>query len=116
MSLSKTVLTACLVVAAAGCSASPPMPAADSTAASVATTAHLVRDVRAANTSGDLALARQLVESARTAEGVTPTVLVAQSWVGRGALAVGDLETAEAVGRKTYADAQEVLKGRQLDD
>ena len=101
------------VAALVGCSPSPPS-LADAAAPSRAT--NLVREVRAANTAGDISRARQLVETAREVEGTTPTVLVAQSWVGRGALAAGDLDTAEAVGRQTYAEVQQALEARGLDD
>lgn len=76
----------------------------------------LVKAVRAANASGDRAAASALVDQARAAEGVTPTVLVAQSWAGRGALAAGDLDTAAALARKTYDEARGLLKTRGLDD
>lgn len=101
------------VAAMAACSAPPPAPA-DAAGPSNATT--LVRDVRAANTAGDAARARQLVETARKVEGTTPIVLVAQSWVGRGALAAGDLDAAEDAGQRTYADVQDMLRTRGLDD
>ncbi len=112
MSLSKLVTAAC-VAGVVGCSPSPP---ASSGAAAPSPATNLVRAVRAANTAGDAARARHLVETAREVEGTTPTVLLAQSWVGRGALSAGDLDTAEAVARRTYADVQEALKIRGLDD
>lgn len=76
----------------------------------------LVKAVRAATASGDRAGAAALVDQARAAEGVTPRVLVAQSWAGRGALAAGDLDTADALARKTYDEARSLLKTRGLDD
>lgn len=78
-------------------------------------TPNLVREVRAANTAGDVARGAALVDAAR-ASGVTPTVLLAQSWVGRGALAADDLETAERVGQQTHVEALELLGDRPLDD
>lgn len=79
-------------------------------------TSTLVADVRAANAAGDAARAKTLVEEARATAGVTPVVLVAQSWVGRGALAAGDLDTAEQVGRRTYDEAGALLATRPLDE
>lgn len=76
----------------------------------------LVAAVRAANAAGEREAAAALVSRAREAYGQTPTVLVAQSWVGRGALAAGDLDTAETVGRRTYDEVQTVLQARALDD
>jgi thiol-disulfide isomerase/thioredoxin len=78
--------------------------------------ADLVKAVRAANAAGDGEEAAALVDEARADNGPTPTVLVAQSWVGRGALAAGDLDKAEAVGHQTYAEAQALLRTRGLDD
>lgn len=99
------LLTAGVLAASLACGRSEPPPA----------TTTLVAEVRAANTAGDAVRARTLVEEARTTAGVTPVVLVAQSWVGRGALATGDLDTAEQVGRRTYDEAVALLASRPLD-
>ncbi len=91
-------------------------PEAGLDAGSGAARGDLVKAVRSAIASGDRQRAAVLVEEARAAEGASPTVLLAQSWVGRGALAEGDLDTAEAVGRRTYDEVQQALRGRSLDE
>ncbi len=88
-------------------------PADDAPAAD--TPQDLVRAVRSANAAGDVARGAALVEAARADAGVTPAVLVAQSWVGRGALAAGDLEIAERWGRQTHDETLVALDGRSPD-
>ena len=84
--------------------------------ASVATQpSPLVTEVRAAIKANDLPKAAALVAAFQKAQGVTPEMLEALSWVGRGALAAGDLDQAERVARETYDLSTALLKTRRLD-
>jgi thiol-disulfide isomerase/thioredoxin len=80
-----------------------------------AQTSPLVVEVRAAIKANDLAKAAGVVSAFRKAQGVTPEMLEAQSWIGRGALAAGDLNQAERVARETYELSTAMLKSRGLD-
>lgn len=75
----------------------------------------LVTDVRSAIKADDLTKAESIAASHRKAHGVTPEMLEALSWVGRGALAAGDLDRAERVARETYDLSTGMLKTRALD-
>ena len=75
----------------------------------------LVTEVRAAIKANDLPKAASIVGAFRKAQGVTPEMLEALSWVGRGALAAGDLNQAERVARETYDLSAALLKSRPLD-
>jgi len=83
--------------------------------AAAAPAADLVREVRAAIGRGDLARAEKLVAEFRAREGVTPETLEGLSWLGRGALAAGDLETAGRYAAEVRELALEMLKSRPLD-
>lgn len=84
--------------------------------ASVATQpSPLVTEVRAAIKANDLPKAAAVVAAFQKAQGVTPEMLEALSWVGRGALAAGDLDQAERVARETYDLSTALLKTRRLD-
>ncbi len=83
--------------------------------ASLAWAADLVRDVRAAINRKDLATAARLVEEHRTRHGVNPEMLEGLSWLGRGALLAGDLDTAERYAAEVRELALELLKRRPLD-
>jgi thiol-disulfide isomerase/thioredoxin len=80
-----------------------------------AQTSPLVVEVRAAIKANDLAKAAGVISAFRKAQGVTPEMLEAQSWIGRGALAAGDLNQAERVARETYELSTAMLKSRGLD-
>jgi thiol-disulfide isomerase/thioredoxin len=75
----------------------------------------IVSDVRAAIKAGDFARATQTIATYRTARGVTAELLEALSWIGRGHLAAGNLDRAEATGRETHELASALLKTRPLD-
>jgi thiol-disulfide isomerase/thioredoxin len=75
----------------------------------------LVTEVRAAIKANDLPKAAAIVATFRKAQGVTPEMLEALSWVGRGALAAGDLDRAEEAARETYDLSTALLKSRPLD-
>jgi thiol-disulfide isomerase/thioredoxin len=76
----------------------------------------LIPDVRAAIAKNDFAAAEQLIEHYQASRGVTPEMLEAQSWLGRGALAAKRLDQADAYARKTYDMAKAALKGRAMDE
>jgi thiol-disulfide isomerase/thioredoxin len=74
----------------------------------------LVRDVRAALATNDLAAADALVTKYRAASGTTPEALAAMSWLGRGALTARDYTKAEAYARDTEKLTLERLKTQPL--
>lgn len=80
-----------------------------------ATAPKLVPEVRALIAKGDFAGGERLIEQYRTSRGITPEMILAQSWLGRGALAAKQLDQADAYARKTYDLARGALKGRALD-
>ncbi len=83
--------------------------------AAAAYAADLVREVRAAISRNDLAGAARAVEEFRARGGVTPEMLEALSWLGRGALGAGDLEAAGRNAAEVRRLALEMLKTRPLD-
>lgn len=80
-----------------------------------AQTTALVKEVRSAIAANDPALAAKTVAAYRAAHGVTPEMLEGLSWLGRGALAANDLDTAERYARETYQLSTGLLKSRPLD-
>src|SRR5687768_17939701 len=87
-------------IAVAGVSAQPPA---------------IITDVRAAIKANDLALANKTLATYRAANGVTADFLEALSWMGRGTLALKDLDAAEKYARETYQLSLAMLKTRPLD-
>jgi len=77
---------------------------------------NIVREVRSAIARSDFALAERRVGEYRSANGVTPEMAEAVSWLGRGALAAGALEQAEAYAAEAHKLSLDLLKGRGLDD
>ena len=75
----------------------------------------IVTDVRAAIKAGDFAQASRTIAAARSERGWTPELLEALSWIGRGRLAAGELDQAEATSREVYELATAMLKTRPLD-
>jgi thiol-disulfide isomerase/thioredoxin len=75
----------------------------------------IVTDVRAAIARQDFAAGDRLVAAHRAAAGQTPALLEAMSWLGRGALAAGKLDAAEAYAQRAYDEASAALKRRPLD-
>jgi thiol-disulfide isomerase/thioredoxin len=78
--------------------------------------ADLVPDVRKAIAANDLARGEALIETYQGQKGVTPELILAISWLGRGALAARDLNRAEDYATRTRELALEQLKARKLDD
>jgi thiol-disulfide isomerase/thioredoxin len=75
----------------------------------------IIADVRAAIAQKDFALGEKLVSTHRAANGVTPDMLEALSWLGRGALAERQWDKAETYARQTYDLSLAELKNRSVD-
>ncbi len=75
----------------------------------------LITGVRAAVAQGNFQLGEQLVATSRAAHGVTPEMLEALSWLGRGALAARQPDKAAAYAQQTYDLAAAELKRRPFD-
>ncbi len=77
--------------------------------------ADLVTDVRAATAKGDLEGGERLVAAARKAQGATPEIALAVSWLGRGALDRKAYDRAETYAADTRRIAFDLLSKRALD-
>ena len=75
----------------------------------------VIADTRAAIAAADFAKAEGVVAADRKANGVTPENLEAQSWLGRGALAAKQYDSAERYAEDTYKTATGELKKRPMD-
>jgi thiol-disulfide isomerase/thioredoxin len=75
----------------------------------------LVRDVRSAISANDFAKGESLIESYRKDKGVTAEMILALSWLGRGAQAASQWDKAEKYAADTRKLALEELKKRPLD-
>lgn len=75
----------------------------------------IIADVRAAIAQQDFARSEKLLAAYRSTHGVTPEMLEALSWLGRGALAARQWDKADAYARQTYDLARTALKGRGVD-
>ncbi len=81
----------------------------------VAAWANIVADVRALIDHNNFTLADAMLEKYRTEHGVTPEMLEALSWLGRGSLAAKQLDKAQAYAVETERLAVGQLKNRPLD-
>src|SRR5712671_5784794 len=81
----------------------------------IAAWADVVTDVRVALTKNNLPLAESLVRNYRAQRGVTPEMLEALSWLGRGALAAKQLDQAETYAKETQTLSLAELKKRPFD-
>ena len=77
--------------------------------------AQLVRDVRSAIAENDFAKGERLIETYRKEKGVTPEMILALSWLGRGAQAAKLWDKADPYAAQTRKLALEELKKRPLD-
>jgi len=77
--------------------------------------ANVINDVRAAVAHNDFAQGDSIIQRYRSSEGVTPEMIVALSWMGRGELAAKQLDKAESYAKETHRLALEELKKRPLD-
>lgn len=75
----------------------------------------VIADVRAAIAQQDFARGEKVLEAYRSTHGVTPEMLEALSWLGRGALAARQWDKADGYARQTYDLARSALKGRRVD-
>ena len=85
-------------------------------AAAPARAPSVIADVRAAIAKGDFTGGEKILAAYRAANGTTPDALEALSWLGRGALATGQLERADAYATQTYDLCVAALKTRKMDD
>ena len=83
-------------------------------ALAVASAQGIVVEVRAAIAQNDLARGESLIARYKAALGVTPEMIEAVSWLGRGALAAGQLDPADAYAAETRKLAADQLKRRKL--
>jgi len=77
--------------------------------------AELIKDVRDAIAKNDFRRGSEFIQTYRAANGVTPEMLEALSWMARGSLAAKNLDQAEKYSRETYDLALGQLKKRPLD-
>jgi thiol-disulfide isomerase/thioredoxin len=77
--------------------------------------ADVTTDVRGALAKSNLPLAESLVQNYRAQHGVTPDLIEAVSWLGRGALAAKQFDQAEAYAKETEKLSLAELKKRPLD-
>lgn len=77
--------------------------------------ADLITDVRTSVAANEFPRAEGYVRHYRAANGVTPDLVVAMSWMARGALSAKAYSKAEAYARETYQLAVGLLKNRPLD-
>ncbi|MBM3775227.1 MAG: TlpA family protein disulfide reductase [Acidobacteria bacterium] len=75
----------------------------------------IIPDVRSALAQKDFALAEKHLAEHRAARGITPELLEAHSWLGRGALAARNFDQAERYAAETRGLALDQLKTRGLD-
>lgn len=78
-------------------------------------TPDVIASVRAAVAQQDFGAGDRIVAEYRAAHGVTPEMLEALSWLGRGALASKQWEKAEGYATQTYDLARAALKTRNVD-
>jgi len=77
--------------------------------------ANVINDVRQAAAQNNFALGDSLIQKYRTSQGVTPEMIVALSWMGRGALEARHWDQAESYAKETERLSLEELKRRSLD-
>jgi len=75
----------------------------------------IVADVRAAIAQNNLTQGESLIQSYRSLRGVTPEMIEAVSWLGRGALAAKQPDRADAYAARARQLALEQLSHRKLD-
>jgi thiol-disulfide isomerase/thioredoxin len=75
----------------------------------------IIVDVRAAIAQNNFALGEKLIQQYKTERGVTPDMIEAVSWLGRGALAAKQLDRADAYAAQARKLALDQLAHRKLD-
>ncbi len=96
-------------ISAAACSATPQV------AAPVVDNSVIVSATRAAIADGDIGAGERLVAANEAAFGVSPQMLLAQSWLGRGSLGLDRLDDADRYARRTYSQGTDLLRSRSMD-
>jgi thiol-disulfide isomerase/thioredoxin len=77
--------------------------------------ANVINDVREAAAQNNFALGDSIIQKYRNSQGVTPEMILALSWLGRGALAAKQLDKADSYAKETHRLALDELKKRALD-
>lgn len=77
--------------------------------------ANVINDVREAAAHNNFALGDSIIQKYRGSQGVTPELIDALSWMGRGALEAKQYAKANSYAKETYRLAVEELKKRPLD-
>jgi thiol-disulfide isomerase/thioredoxin len=83
--------------------------------AASAASAAIIDEVRESIAQNNLALGESQIQAYRTRNGVTPEMIAALSWLGRGALAAKQYDKAGGYATQTYQLAVAELKKRPLD-
>lgn len=83
--------------------------------AAVSASANIIGDVRDAIAHNDFKRGAEFIQTYRAANGVTPEMLEALSWMARGSLAAKNLDQAEHYSRETYELSLAQLKKHPLD-
>jgi thiol-disulfide isomerase/thioredoxin len=78
--------------------------------------AAIIKDVRDAIAEEQFGKGEALIQQYRASRGVTPEMLEALSWLGRGALKLKQFDKAEGYARQTHELALAQLKKQKLDD
>jgi thiol-disulfide isomerase/thioredoxin len=108
MSRFKVLLAPLALIAVLGCLTAPAFGQS-------AARRNVIAEVRAEIAKQDFARGESILSAYRAANGVTPEVLEALSWLGRGALAAKQWDKAEDYARQTYDLALAALQGRSVD-
>ena len=77
--------------------------------------ANVVTEVRQAIARNNFALGDSVIQKYRAGQGVTPEMIEALSWLGRGALEAKQWDKAESYAKETHRLSMEELKKRPLD-
>ena len=77
---------------------------------------NIVREVRATIAAEDFAAGQALIDAYRSANGVTPEMMAALSWMARGTYAAGEYDLAAQYSVDTYELAVAALRTSSLDD
>jgi thiol-disulfide isomerase/thioredoxin len=85
-------------------------------AVAASTQKDIVADVRAAIAQNNFALGESLIQEYKSHQGVTPLMIEAVSWLGRGALAAKQFDSADSYAVQARQLALEQLSHRKLDD
>jgi thiol-disulfide isomerase/thioredoxin len=104
----KSVVAQLALIALLACSTAPLY-------GQVAANRNIIAEVRAEIAKQDFARGESILSEYRSAHGVTPEVLEALSWLGRGALAARQWDQAEDYARQTYDLALAALQSRGVD-